>query len=144
MNYKWDKERRTKANWSGKISYDGCHKRVYRKRGKASKCVHCHTKTAKQYDWANVSGNYEDVNDYIELCSSCHKVMDGNVKNLENMKDKVCEMCGKTFSPTGGPQRFCGSRRKKTGCAYKNYWNYQAKYYRLKRFTQFQELKEKS
>lgn len=48
------------------------HKAVYTARGKPSYCEHCGTKEERMYHWANISGRYEDVNDYIRLCVPCH------------------------------------------------------------------------
>lgn len=50
------------------------HQAVVKARGRAAEhgCTHCGTTEDRVYHWANVSRNYEDVNDYIPLCVPCH------------------------------------------------------------------------
>jgi hypothetical protein len=63
--------------WAGDHpSYLAAHKRVYRARGKACRCEHCGADDDRMYHWANVSGNYADINDFIQLCVSCHRKFD--------------------------------------------------------------------
>ena len=59
--------------WKGdEVKYMGLHGWIYRKLGKASKCIICN-KNKKKYYWANVSGKYlRNTNDFMELCASCH------------------------------------------------------------------------
>jgi len=40
------------------------------------------TKTAKKYEWANLTGLYDNIFDYVRLCCSCHKKKDGIIKNI--------------------------------------------------------------
>lgn len=69
--------------WKGdSASYSAFHFRVEAARGKPSKCEDCGTTTAKRFEWANLTGRYEDVNDYKRLCCSCHHKLDGHVRNL--------------------------------------------------------------
>ena len=64
--------------WRGDAAgYTACHDHVRRVRGTPSVCAMCDTTTAKCYNWANLTRNYRDVNDYIRLCRSCHSRMDG-------------------------------------------------------------------
>ena len=54
--------------------YKNYHRDVSRARGKASKCVNgC---VASVYHWANLTGKYEDVSDYEEMCPTCHAAKD--------------------------------------------------------------------
>lgn len=64
--------------WKGdKAGYVAKHMWIISHYGKASKCEHCDSKTAKRYEWANISGNYErEVIDYKQLCPSCHRKWD--------------------------------------------------------------------
>lgn len=63
--------------WKGrKASYAAFHYRVQKRRGKPSDCEWCGTKSAKRYEWANMSGNFHDINDYVRLCASCHRKHD--------------------------------------------------------------------
>ena len=61
-------------NWKGDDATDitTFHKRVEKKFGKPRKCECCGNTKAKQYDWANMTGKYEDIEDYKRLCKSCH------------------------------------------------------------------------
>jgi hypothetical protein len=64
--------------WVGDaVKYKPAHNRVYAARGRPQKCEHCGVSGDKaQYEWANVSGNYPDPEDYIRLCISCHRRWD--------------------------------------------------------------------
>lgn len=107
------------------VSYAAYHMRVYRKRGRANKCEHCHTLTASKYEWANTSGNYQNIDDYIQLCTSCHIMMDGRNHNISlNYKQMKCQRCGMEFKRRSGGQKYCGSIKTKEGCAYKRFNEY--------------------
>jgi NADH pyrophosphatase NudC (nudix superfamily) len=48
-----------------------------KKFGQLSKCSQCGTEDKnKRYEWANLNGNYHDVNDYARMCSDCHHKYD--------------------------------------------------------------------
>lgn len=50
--------------------YQRCHAKVWKIRGKANSCMYgC---WAILYHWANLTGNYEDVYDYVSMCQPCH------------------------------------------------------------------------
>lgn len=51
-------------------SYLAHHKRLYRVRGKAKD--HTCKCGARGRDWANLTGRFEDMNDYEAMCRSCH------------------------------------------------------------------------
>ncbi len=79
------REQRGRANhmWKGDAAkYAALHLRVETARGKPSLCEDCGATTAKRFEWANLTGRYDDVNDYRRLCCSCHHKMDGHVRNL--------------------------------------------------------------
>ena len=63
--------------WKGdKVSYGALHSWVYRRLGKPKECEHCEIKS-KKLAWANKSHEYKrDLNDWISLCYSCHKLYD--------------------------------------------------------------------
>ena len=65
------------SNFKGELAgYGSKHAWIYRHKGKAGKCVFCNKKDCR-YTWANISGIYKrDLNDYMELCYSCHKKYD--------------------------------------------------------------------
>lgn len=70
------------------VSYFALHARVRVARGKPQHCEECGTTDPeKAYDWANLTGNYEDINDYARLCRSCHVRKDGNWRNLPRLKN---------------------------------------------------------
>lgn len=71
------------SSWKGdKAGYDAFHVRVEVLRGKPSTCETCGTTNAKAFDWANLTGRYQDPWDYKRLCRSCHARLDGKVRNL--------------------------------------------------------------
>src|SRR5438128_11421542 len=64
--------------WKGdKVGYFGLHLWVNRKLGRPSLCESCKTKKAKKFEWANKSGEYKrDLEDWLRLCTSCHRKYD--------------------------------------------------------------------
>jgi len=78
------------SNWKGNgAGYQACHARVIAARGHPSKCEECGTTDPNQhYDWANLTGNYHDVNDYRRLCRSCHWKLDKTILNLQGERKK--------------------------------------------------------
>lgn len=64
-------------SWKGdSASYTAFHLRVYKARGKPSECSVCGASAPGGYEWANLSGHYEDINDYARMCVTCHKSYD--------------------------------------------------------------------
>lgn len=74
-------------SWGGdSVGYASLHEWIARNFGKPSKCEHCNTEVAKRFEWAN-KGNYtRNREDWIRLCSSCHKTYDGIVFNIKRMR----------------------------------------------------------
>ena len=64
--------------WLGdEVGYDGVHRWVQSKKGKATKCEHCGRTDKKKYEWCNIDHTYKRVlEDYIQLCTSCHRKWD--------------------------------------------------------------------
>lgn len=64
--------------WKGDdAGYQALHLRVEQARGKPQECARCGcADDGARYEWANVSGNYGDVNDYERMCVSCHRSYD--------------------------------------------------------------------
>lgn len=59
------------------MTYRGLHYWVTRKLGKANHCSVDITHKSTRYHWSNVSGEYkQDLNDWQQLCPSCHKKID--------------------------------------------------------------------
>jgi hypothetical protein len=71
---KRDQSGENNTSWRGAdATYAALHYRVSGARGKPSYCEHCKSTDArKRYEWANVTGDYADINDYIRLCKKCH------------------------------------------------------------------------
>lgn len=64
--------------WKGdEALYGGLHARVRRRFGNPKKCSVCGaTDPKKKYEWANLTGNYEDIDDYARMCVPCHRKHD--------------------------------------------------------------------
>jgi hypothetical protein len=75
-------------NWSGRsATILSKHKRLYRAFGQPSKCDVCGTTDeSKHYDWANLSGDYDDPLDFKRMCRSCHWKYDKKHLNLKGAK----------------------------------------------------------
>lgn len=61
-------------------SYKALHRRVIRERGPAQRCTRCGVAglPIHMYHWANLTGNYEDINDFEEMCAGCHNRFDAD------------------------------------------------------------------
>lgn len=73
-----------KNHWNNKgdkAGYKALHLRVQAERGKASECEYCGR--TDWVEWANMTGRYEEVNDYQQLCRSCHTNHDNQLKSQE-------------------------------------------------------------
>lgn len=66
--------------WKGdEAGYLACHQRVYRERGVAVGCSTCGLDDPDaHYEWANLTGDYHDVNDYSPMCKPCHSAYDNS------------------------------------------------------------------
>src|SRR6202022_1352066 len=60
------------SRWKGdEATYLSKHFRVYAARGAAKTCIFgCEAST---FEWANLTGNYGDIEDYAPMCTSCHQ-----------------------------------------------------------------------
>lgn len=65
-------------HWKGNnVVYTTYHHRVVVARGKPDKCTQKNCSGITQfYEWANLTGKYEDINDYKKMCRSCHRKYD--------------------------------------------------------------------
>lgn len=68
-NHMWRDAKELARTKHGRLAL---HKRLYRRLGQPRKCEQCGTTTARAYDWANMTGRYDDPSDYKRLCRSCH------------------------------------------------------------------------
>ena len=66
--------------WRGnEAGYKALHLRVAALRGKPSSCEWCDAAGyTGRFEWANLTGHYEDVDDYIRLCVPCHRKFDAD------------------------------------------------------------------
>ena len=70
------------SNWIGDdATYAAFHARVEAIYGKPPLCAHCQA-TEGRFEWANLTGHYEDVKDYIRLCLSCHRRFDATRRKI--------------------------------------------------------------
>jgi len=90
------KRGKNSPNWKEdkNVSYDLAHRRMDKTYGRPRKCDDCGTKTAKIYDWANISGKYLlNPTDWKRLCRKCHIKLDGSPRKKNKlgirMFDKV-------------------------------------------------------
>jgi len=66
--------------WKGsRATYAALHKRVEVARGTPAVCERCGASgPGRSYDWANLTGRYDDVTDYERMCRSCHRRYDAH------------------------------------------------------------------
>lgn len=66
------------SRWKGsEASYSAFHFRVESEYGKPKNCDECgESSESKTYDWANLSGEYDNIKDYKRMCRSCHRKYD--------------------------------------------------------------------
>lgn len=81
-----DKNHQWKAEDASK---DALHRRLYSRFGKPCKCSACGTEDSKHYDYANLTGRYEDLDDYAPMCRSCHWKYDMKINNIKSMRREV-------------------------------------------------------
>lgn len=65
-------------HWKGDgAGYAAFHTRLHRAKGMPLSCGVCsESDPSKMYDWANLTGNYENIDDYMRMCRSCHRLYD--------------------------------------------------------------------
>lgn len=74
--------------WKGdEASIYAFHRRLYSRFGKPTKCGVCGTTKAEHYDYANLTGRYEDIEDYLPMCRSCHWRYDDKHLNFRGKED---------------------------------------------------------
>lgn len=86
VRYSIKTEFKTKEN----IGYSGIHSWLIRKFGRPNFCEFCKTKVAKRFEWAKKKDcDYERKREnFIRLCSGCHKKYDDIANNLLSKNDK--------------------------------------------------------
>lgn len=76
--------------WAGdEAGKQAMHRRLYSRFGKPCKCSQCGTEEAQHYDYANLTGRYEDLEDYAPMCRSCHWKYDDKISNIKHMRQEV-------------------------------------------------------
>lgn len=75
-------------NWKGdEAGYDAMHLRKTKLHGQPKKCEQCGTSDErKRYQWASLTGKYQDPNDYKRMCQSCHAKYDNIINNITKGK----------------------------------------------------------
>ena len=70
--------------WKGtEAGYNQLHRRLDHKLGRPKHCSVCGTEDPSLiYEWANLSGNYEDPTDYKRMCRPCHGKYDAGRDHL--------------------------------------------------------------
>ena len=83
-----NQRRSNNHNWKGDdAGYSAFHRRLYKNQPK--KCEVCGTTDESSlYDWANVTGRYNDPDDYKRMCRSCHAKHDNLVRNFNHVEKK--------------------------------------------------------
>lgn len=74
-----DKTGERNPRWSGeRATYGGFHQRIRRALGQPTHCEVCKTSDPnKRYEWANLTGKFNDPSDYRRMCVKCHRAHDG-------------------------------------------------------------------
>ena len=85
---KRDQRGENNNNWRGAdAGKSAFHRRLYAKFGKPKECLVCGTTdTSRSYDYANLTGNYHDPDDYKAMCRSCHWKYDKKIHNIKHMR----------------------------------------------------------
>lgn len=87
--YKRNQKGELNSSWKAdKVTYAAFHYRVESARGKPHFCEACGTMDAKRYEWANLTGRYEDLIDYSRMCVPCHRKYD-NKRRFESSKKNI-------------------------------------------------------
>jgi hypothetical protein len=85
--YKRNQFGENNSSWAGNnATYAALHYRVEAKRGKPHFCEACGTMDSKRYEWANLTGKYEDIMDYSRMCVSCHRKYDKKRRELTGVR----------------------------------------------------------
>ncbi len=89
-------------NWKGNdVGYKAFHYRMRALKGSPKHCEVCGTEEpTRTYDWVNLTGKFDDPNDYKRMCRSCHWKHD---KKYLNWKGAT----GGRKSPTKGGDALC-------------------------------------
>ncbi len=112
---KRDQSGSANPRWKGAAAgYNALHHRVEAARGKPTVCNRCGTDDPEaRYEWANLTGRYNDVDDFERMCVPCHRRFDGarrnpNPKRPGRPRQIVdCDDCGRSRIHAG--RGLCGT-----------------------------------
>lgn len=77
-------------SWKGEnAGKQAFHRRLYARYGKPRICGVCGTTESNNYDYANLTGNYQDIEDYLPMCRSCHWRYDRKILNITHMRERL-------------------------------------------------------
>lgn len=123
---KRDQSGAANPRWKGAAAkYNALHRRVEVQRGKPSRCMRCgFDDPAARYEWANLTGQYDDLSDYERMCVPCHRRFDSaranpNPKRPGRARVIVsCAGCGRERPHAGrGLCGTCYTRRRRAAVA---------------------------
>lgn len=78
--------------WKGdEAGYAAFHARLRKKYGGASKCqnLDCDKLNISRFEWASITENFKDENDYLQLCVRCHKRWDMDLIKVRLEGNKI-------------------------------------------------------
>lgn len=131
--------REKNGRWKGEdASYWAKHRRVDRLRGKPKRCEWCGLDDPeRQYQWANLTGNYDDADDYVRLCVRCHRNYDVRHRITHCPRGHLYDEANTYNQPNG--ERLCRTCRRERLKAYR-----QKNLVRLKEYDRQRAKKKKS
>lgn len=79
------------AAWKGvEASYFAKHIRVSKARGRPMRCEECGTTDPSlRYEWASLTHQYDDVNDYRRMCVPCHRRFDSTLPRRSRERSRL-------------------------------------------------------
>lgn len=103
LNPSVSKEKIKQKNWGSK-DIQCIHKWVKYHKGTPQICEKCKKTNEVRYEWANKDHRYKrNLNDYIRLCSKCHRKNDLKFLNYKH----ICKMCGIKFESKCKKSEYC-------------------------------------
>jgi hypothetical protein len=84
------------GRWIENISYIGAHARVKSVRGQATTCTKCGT-TDGRIEWAHMSDDLTAIDDFAEMCVSCHRAHDAAERKVKGYKRTRRQFDGPTY-----------------------------------------------
>lgn len=83
---KRDQRREKNDSWKGgDAEYQALHVSVQVSRGKPSICEVCGA-TEGRFEWANLTGDYFNLDDYQRMCVRCHRRFDAERRRATGMR----------------------------------------------------------